>query len=433
LLNGLENLKVKDLTMICAIAACAERGSSIQGLLQKNMVKKLVTSHVGENALIVDQFKKGQLEVDLQPLGTLVEKARCGGFGIPGSYTQTGVGTFIEEGGVPTMMSTNGKTVISVNLAKQKREFKGKECLFERSFSSDFALVKAWKCDTKGNAVLKPAFINTNPDFAVNGKICIVEADEVVEPGKLDGDDIHISGIFVHRILKAASLPVKPAGCCMGKTCEAPNEFMARRAAKEIKNGDYVVLGPGMASHVDKFAKEVDAYFVYPQTGVFGALHTEASSENMVDGCMNPIKLRKNAAICRTSDAFSGVRGKHMNMIIVDGYQVSKEGDLANIECGDRVFPSPGVLMDLAACSTPLVVLMPMTAKYGPTLVDACKFKVSGRKCVNKVITEAGVFDFRGGKLTLAEMAPGFTVEQIRSMTKCKIQIADDLKFTKLD
>lgn len=439
LLECLEKSSVKDLTVVCGIAACAEKGSSIQGLLQKNKIKKLISANVGDNPVIIDLFKKGQLEVLLEPMGTLVEKARSGGFGIPGFYSRVGMGTYIEEGGVPTKMSPNGKTVVAVNLAKQKREFKGKEYLFDRSIQGDYALVKAWKADTKGNCVLKMANRNTNVDFATAGKICIVEADEIVQPGELDGDDIHIAGIFVHKVVKSA--PIKcDEKCCvvqdkLGKGEEkANNEFMLRRAAKEIKNGDFVALGPGLPSCLDRFTSDIDVHFVYPETGVFGAVHGDnLCHSELYDGCLQPIKLRHNAALAKASDAFAGVRGGHMNLVIAEGFQVSKDGDLANLEAGDKVLPSPGVNMDLACSGAPVVVVMPMTSKAGPTLVNACKFKLTGKKCVSKVITEAGVFDFRGGKLTLAEIAPGLTVENVRSKTKCKFQIADDLKFTKIE
>ena len=254
LLNAVAKSQAKNLTLVCGIAACAERGSAIQGLLEKKKVAKLITASVGDNPLVIEQFKKGELEVQLMPMGTIAEKARSGGFGIPAFYSSVGVGTFHEEGGVPTKYAKDGKTVLSVNLAPETRQFKGRDYILERSFLGDYALVKAWKADTKGNCILKLANRNFNPDMATAGKVCIVEAEEIVEAGQLDGDDIHIAGIFVHKVVKAPHTPLdlKCNGeCKMGCGENKPaREMIAKRAAQEIKSGSYVVLGPGLAKSI---------------------------------------------------------------------------------------------------------------------------------------------------------------------------------------
>ena len=433
LIKTLAKTSVKNLTVVCGIAACAEKGSAIQELLEKNKVSKLITSNVGENPTVLDLFKKGELEVQLQPMGTLAEKVRSGGYGIPAFYSPVGAGTYIEEGGVPTKLAKDGKTIIAVNLAKEKREFKGRDYLLEKTILGDYALVKAWKADTKGNCVLKLANRNFNPDMAIAGKICIVEAEEIVEAGAIDGDDIHIPGIFVHRVVKSTE-------GCTAKFCEQAcplgsgevkelRELMVKRAAKEIKEGSYIVLGAGLSKAVEHFIPEsVDAHIVCPETGVFGAVKGGVVCKELADGCLNPVGLRKNGAIIKTSDTFASIRGKHLNLFIVDGYQVSQEGDLANIEKGDKILPSPGIHMDLAAAETPMVVLMEMTSNGKPNLVKNCSYKVSGRKCVSKLVTDMGVFEFKADGMTLIEIAPGITVENIKSKTPCSFNVAAGLK-----
>jgi 3-oxoacid CoA-transferase B subunit len=147
-----------------------------------------------------------------------------------------------------------------------------------------------------------------------------------------------------------------------------------------------------------------------------------------MDARMQGIKLRKNAAIAKASDIFNGVRGGHMNLLIVDGFQVSENGDLANIEKGNQVFPSIGTAMDLACGSSPTIVLMEMTEKGKPNLVKNCTYKVSGRKCVSKLITDMGVFDFKPEGLILSEIAKGVTVDHIKSKTPCEFKVASNLK-----
>jgi 3-oxoacid CoA-transferase len=433
----------KNLTVVCGSAACPAKGSAIQELLTQKKIKKLITSNVGDNPAIIDLFKKGQLEVVLEAMGTLAEKVRSGGYGIPAFYSHIGVGTFLEEGGVPTKYSADGKVILSVNLAKEKRDFKGKEFLLEKTLLGDFSLVKAWKADTKGNCILKQAQRNFNPDMAIAGKVCIVEADEICEAGAFDGDDIHLPGIFVHKVIKSCQAPTS-AGSCTMMACplgtgavKKVREMMVKRAAEEIKIGAYVVLGNGLPKAVEQFMKaDKDAHIVCPETGIFGALSTAHDAKKvctgeLVDGCYNPVKLRKHAAIAKTSDTFASIRGGHLDLFVVDGFQVSENGDLANLEKGDKVFPSPGVNMDLAGTSTRLVTLMEMQTNGKPNLLPNCTYKITGKKCVSMLITDMGVFEFRADGLTLTELAPGATADKIKSMTPCKFKVASNLKTIK--
>lgn len=151
-------------------------------LLENRQIKKMIASYVGENKLFEQQFLSGELEVELTPQGTLAERLRAGGAGIPGFYTATGIGTPIAEG-------------------KEVKEFDGKPYLLERGIVGDFALVKAWKADTLGNLVYRKTARNFNPLAAMAGKITIAEVEEIVEPGELNPDEIHTPGIYVQRLL----------------------------------------------------------------------------------------------------------------------------------------------------------------------------------------------------------------------------------------
>jgi 3-oxoacid CoA-transferase A subunit len=154
------------------------------GLLLKNhQIKKMISSYVGENAEFERQMLSGELEVELTPQGTLAEKCRAGGAGIPAVFTPAGYGTEIAEG-------------------KEPREYNGKMYILEESLVSDYSIVKAWKGDTKGNLVFKATARNFNPVMAMAGTVTIAEVEHLVEPGELDPNEIHTPGIFVHRIFE---------------------------------------------------------------------------------------------------------------------------------------------------------------------------------------------------------------------------------------
>lgn len=172
---------IKDLTIISNNAGVDDFGIGL--LLKKRMVKKMISSYVGENAEFERQLLQGELEVDLIPQGTLAERVRAGGAGIPAFYTPAGVGTEVAKG-------------------KETREFDGKVYLMERALKADFSIVKAWKGDTAGNLIFKGTARNFNPIMAAAGKICIAEVEELVEVGGLDPNEIHCPGIYVQRIFE---------------------------------------------------------------------------------------------------------------------------------------------------------------------------------------------------------------------------------------
>jgi 3-oxoacid CoA-transferase subunit A len=151
-------------------------------LLGTRQVKKMIASYVGENKEFERQYLAGELELEFTPQGTLAEKLRAGGSGIPAFFTRTGVGTLIAQG-------------------KEEREFDGQRYLMERSLVPDVSLVKAWKADKSGNLIYRKTARNFNPNVAMAGKVTVAEVEELVETGSLDPDNIHTPGIFVHRIV----------------------------------------------------------------------------------------------------------------------------------------------------------------------------------------------------------------------------------------
>ncbi|MED3561806.1 CoA transferase subunit A [Bacillus xiapuensis] len=172
---------VKDLTIVSNNCGVDDWGLGL--LLANKQIKKMISSYVGENKIFEKQFLNGELEVELVPQGTLAERIRAGGAGIPGFYTATGVGTPIAKG-------------------KEHKEFNGKTYILEEGIVGDFALVKAWKADTLGNLMYQKTARNFNPLAAMAGKITIAEVEEIVEAGELNPDQIHTPSIYVQRVLK---------------------------------------------------------------------------------------------------------------------------------------------------------------------------------------------------------------------------------------
>lgn len=180
LISQIRHMGTKDLTVVSN--NCGVDGFGLGVLLEDKQIRKMVASYVGENALFEQQLLSGGLEVELTPQGTLAEKMRAGGAGIPAFYTATGVGTPVAEG-------------------KEVKTFGDREYILEPSITGDFAIVKAWKADRFGNCVYRHTAMNFNPMAATAGKITVVEVEEVVEPGEIEPSQIHTPGIYIDRVI----------------------------------------------------------------------------------------------------------------------------------------------------------------------------------------------------------------------------------------
>lgn len=181
LIQAIRDSGVKNLTIASNNAGVDDFGLGL--LLQTRQVKKMMSSYVGENDLFMQQYLAGDLEIEFNPQGTLAERMRAGGAGIPGFFTKTGVGTVIAEG-------------------KEHKDFDGETFIMERGIFADIAIVKAWKADETGNAVFRKTARNFNAPAATCGKICVLEVEEIVPTGSLDPDSIHLPGIYVNRIIQ---------------------------------------------------------------------------------------------------------------------------------------------------------------------------------------------------------------------------------------
>lgn len=181
LIDALVASGVKDLTVASNNAGVDDFG--LGKLLATRQIKKMMSSYVGENAEFMRQYLSGELELEFNPQGTLAERMRAGGAGIPGFYTQTGVGTQIAEG-------------------KEVKQFNGKDYILEEGIFADLSIVKAWKADDTGNLIFRKTARNFNPPAAMCGKLCVAEVEEILPRGSIDPDHIHLPGIYVHRLVQ---------------------------------------------------------------------------------------------------------------------------------------------------------------------------------------------------------------------------------------
>lgn len=183
LIDAILKAGTKDLTI--ASNNCGVDGFGLGKLLDSRQIRKMISSYVGENAEFMRQYLSGELELEFNPQGTLAERMRAGGAGIPGFYTKTGVGTVIAEG-------------------KDHKDFDGETYILERGIVADLSIVKGWKADESGNVVFRKTARNFNVPAAKCGRVCICEVEEIVPTGSLDPDAIHLPGIYVHRLIKGA-------------------------------------------------------------------------------------------------------------------------------------------------------------------------------------------------------------------------------------
>lgn len=196
---ALRELGTKNLVVVSNNCGVDDFGLGI--LLRNRQIRKMISSYVGENKEFERQYLTGELEVELTPQGTLAERIRAGGAGIPAFYTPTGAHTAISEGGLPVLYNSDG-TVKKYSDKKEIRSFDGRDYVLEPAIKGDFAIVKAWKADRSGNLIYRRTARNFNPMMATAAKVTIAEVEEIVDVGSLDPDTIHTPGIYVHRLIQ---------------------------------------------------------------------------------------------------------------------------------------------------------------------------------------------------------------------------------------
>ena len=445
LIDAASDLNLSNLTLVSN--NCGVEGYGLNVMLARRQVKRVIASYVGENPNFESQYLSGQLELEITPQGTLAEKMRAGGSGIPAFFTATGYGTVVSDGNFPIKFKPGTTEPEILSVKKETRSIGGRNYVLEDSIKTDYALVKAWKGDTMGNLVYKGSAQNFNPLAAMAGKITIAEVEHLVEPGELDPATIHTPGVYVQRIVRGEAYrkPIERLTLSTGEALQVPGkgetkamrELIIRRAAKELKSGMYVNLGIGMPTLVPNFIPNDMVIYLQSENGILGmGAYPRPGEEDadLINAGKETVTMVKGAALFNSSDSFAMIRGGNLQLSILGGLQVSQNGDLANWIIPGKMVKGMGGAMDLVSSPTRCVVTMEHTAKNTPKLLNECNLPLTGKGVVSMLITELGVFDFtREGGITLVEIAKTTNLQHVQSATECKFNVASDLKIMQVD
>ena len=423
---------VKNLTCISNNAGVDDFGIGL--MLKTRQVKKMISSYVGENQEFERQLLAGELEVELLPQGTLAERIRAGGAGIPAFFTPAGVGTEVANN-------------------KEVREFNGKKYLMELGLTADFAIVKAWKGDTAGNLIFKGTARNFNPMMAAAGKITIAEVEELVPEGELNANDIHVPGIYVQRIFQGKNYEKRIEQRTISqKTSTLTNELpkkiqnvigldknqIAQRIARELKDGYYVNLGIGIPTLVANYIPKNMNVVLQSENGLLGIgpFPTEDTVDaDLINAGKQTVTMLNGSALFSSAESFAMIRGEHVDLTILGAMEVSENGDIDNWKIPGKMVKGMGGAMDLVASAKNIIVAMQHVSKDGKSkLLKNCSLPLTGIGCVKKIVTELAVLEILPtGGFKLLETAPGVSVEDVKRATEGKLVIEGEIPEMVLD
>lgn len=420
---------VKDLTVVCNTPAGGP--TSLNVLADGKQIRKLICSFVANPSFstpIGDQVQAGEIELEMVPQGTLVERVRAGGAGLAGFYTPTGVGTKAAEG-------------------KEVREFDGRPHVFERAIRGDFALLQAHQADHAGNLVYRRGMRNFGPAFAMAARTTVAEVKEIVPTGTLDPEAVVTPGIFVDRIVKTTQsfdpAVLRQILMMVGRVTDTggraireggpsglPPDLVAMKVAALLRDGEYVNLGIGLPTMVSNFI-EGRGVTLHAENGMLGYGPFPPEGEEDIDlynASGQLVSQLEGSSYFDSTVSFAMARTGRVSTVVLGAFQVAQNGDLANWSIPGQVGGGIGGAMDLAAGGARVIAVCWQLERSGRSkLVEKLTMPPTALRCVKSVVTDLAWIDVDAEGFLLRELAPGLTVDDIRAATGAPLRVAADV------
>ena len=405
LLHALAKTQTKDLTYIGNNVGEPNLGGG--KLLLNGQIKKMIGSFFTSNPDAVKAAQSGTVEYELLPQGTLAEAIRAGGAGIGGFYTPTSAGTVISKG-------------------KEIKIIDGKDYVFEKALRANIAFVRAWKSDQAGNLQYRMTEQNFNKAMATAADVVVAEVEHIVPSGEIEPENIHTPCCYVDYVVQA-KLNVEDLGTSASvksssKKVDDARMNMARRAFAELKKGDVVNLGIGIPTLVADLIKPEDGIILHTENGMLGVGPEPDGDAGALDYPVNagkvPVTALKGSSYFDSADSFAMIRGGHIDVAIMGGLEVDEDANLANWAVPGKPLLGVGGAMDLASGAKKLIITMTHTNNDGSSkIVPRCNLPLTAMKAVKMVITDLAVFSYDNDQLTLVELMPGSTLEEVARKT----------------
>lgn len=409
MLHALAETKTRDLTYVAN--NIGEPGLGGGRLLRNGQIKKAMGSFFTSNPEAVAAAQSGEIDFDLIPQGSLAEALRAGGAGIGGFFTPTGHGTDLAKG-------------------SDTRVINGLPHVFIPGIRGEVAFVRAWRADTAGNLVYRMTEQNFNKAMATAADLVIAEVEDIVPVGDLDPNAIHTPGLFVDYLVEAHTnledLGSSASVLETGKSLQGIKGLIARRAFQELRPGDIVNLGVGIPTLIADLILPEHGIILHTENGMLGvgpAPVEGGALDYPVNAGKIPVTALPGSSFFDSANSFAMIRGGHVDVAVMGGLQVDSMGNLANWAVPGKPLLGVGGAMDLAAGARMLIITMTHTSRTGEhKIVPECTLPLTAKHAVDLIITELGVFDFRGGRLNLVERMPGVTIDEVRAKTGAEFQ-----------